>query len=256
MAALLTAKSLTVRFSGLTAVNNVDMAIEEGQIHGLIGPNGAGKSTFFNALSGVVKPTSGSVIFDGKDITNDSVHRRAAFGMRRTFQHVQLMQERTTLENVLVGMHLAIPANPLKSIIGWGEGFQPDRKARERAREVLAYLGLESVILRPVGALTIAEQRLIELARALVMKPKILMLDEPCAGLSPPAVEQLDKYLVRLRKEWGLTILLIEHVISLVVNVCDRITVLDNGKKIAEGKGMDVMSEPAVRLAYLGAEEA
>ena len=256
MTALLDARDITVRFGGVTAVDGVSLDIRAGEIRGLIGPNGAGKSTLFNVISGVIDRATGRIEFDGRDISDLPVHRRAAAGLRRTFQHVQLMQGRTVLENVLVGMHLAIPANPFKSILSFGRGGSPDGAARMRAREVMGFLGIEHTMLREVGSLTIAQQRLVEIARALVAAPKLLMLDEPCAGLSPPAVDQLNRNLIRLKAEWGITILLIEHVLPLVMDVCDRVAVLDNGRLIADGAPHEVMANPAVRLAYLGGDDA
>lgn len=254
MEPLLETQDLTVRFGGVVAVEDVSLSVPPGEIRGIIGPNGAGKSTLFNALSGVVK-AEGRINFDGRDIADVPVHRRAGLGLRRTFQHVRLMQNRTALENVLVGMHLEIPANPLKSVLNLGGGVSPDRVARDRAREVMSFLGIDGLILRETGTLTIAQQRLLELARALVPGPKLLMLDEPCAGLSVPAVQTLDEILLRLKEEWKLTILLVEHVVSLVIDVSDSITVLDKGRVIAEGAGDQVMSDPAVKQAYLGTED-
>ncbi len=250
---LLSTHDLSVRFGGVTAVENISMTVPSGEIRGIIGPNGAGKSTLFNALSGVVK-TEGRIEFDGENIADLPVHRRAGLGLRRTFQHVRLMQNRTALENVLVGMHLNIPANPLKSVLNVGGGAPPDREARDRAREVMEFLGIESLILRETGTLTIAQQRLLELARALAPEPKLLMLDEPCAGLSVPAVQALNRILIKLKEEKKLTILLVEHVISLVIDVSDRVTVLDKGRVIAEGTGKEVMGNPVVKHAYLGTE--
>lgn len=254
MEPILETQDLTVRFGGVVAVEDVSLTVPPGEIRGIIGPNGAGKSTLFNALSGVVK-AEGRINFDGRDIADVPVHQRAGLGLRRTFQHVRLMQNRTALENVLVGMHLEIPANPLKSVLNLGGGVSPDRVARDRAREVMSFLGIDSLILRETGTLTIAQQRLLELARALAPGPKLLMLDEPCAGLSVPAVQTLDEILLRLKEEWKLTILLVEHVVSLVIDVSDSITVLDKGRVIAEGAGDEVMSNPAVKQAYLGTEE-
>jgi len=251
---ILETQDLTVRFGGVVAVEDVSLTVPPGEIRGIIGPNGAGKSTLFNALSGVVK-AEGRINFDGRDIADVPVHQRAGLGLRRTFQHVRLMQNRTALENVLVGMHLEIPANPLKSVLNPGGGVSPDRVARDRAREVMSFLGIDSLILRETGTLTIAQQRLLELARALAPGPKLLMLDEPCAGLSVPAVQTLDEILLRLKEEWKLTILLVEHVVSLVIDVSDSITVLDKGRVIAEGAGDEVMRNPAVKQAYLGTEE-
>ena len=253
MKPLLDIHGLSVSFGGVVAVSDVSLAVPRGEIRGIIGPNGAGKSTLFNAISGIVE-TDGRIEFDGQNIAALPVHRRAGLGLRRTFQHVRLMHNRTALENVLVGMHLNIPANPLKSVLNVGGGTPPDRTARDRAREVMSFLGIEHLILRETGTLTIAQQRLLELARALVPEPKMLMLDEPCAGLSVPAVQALNEILLRLKEDRKLSILLVEHVISLVIDVSDRITVLDKGRVIAEGTGQDVMGDPVVRHAYLGTE--
>ena len=253
MEPLLDIHGLSVSFGGVVAVRDVSLAVPRGEIRGIIGPNGAGKSTLFNAISGIVE-TDGRIEFDGQNIAALPVHRRAGLGLRRTFQHVRLMHNRTALENVLVGMHLNIPANPLKSVLNVGGGTPPDRMARDRAREVMSFLGIEHLILRETGTLTIAQQRLLELARALVPDPKMLMLDEPCAGLSVPAVQALNEILLRLKEDRKLSILLVEHVISLVIDVSDRITVLDKGRVIAEGTGKDVMGDPVVRHAYLGTE--
>ncbi len=253
MEPLLDIHDLSVSFGGVVAVRDVSLAVPRGEIRGIIGPNGAGKSTLFNAISGIVE-TDGRIEFDGQNIAALPVHRRAGLGLRRTFQHVRLMHNRTALENVLVGMHLNIPANPLKSVLNVGGGTPPDRAARDRAREVMSFLGIEHLILRETGTLTIAQQRLLELARALVPEPKMLMLDEPCAGLSVPAVQALNEILLRLKEDRKLSILLVEHVISLVIDVSDRITVLDKGRVIAEGTGKDVMGDPVVRHAYLGTE--
>jgi branched-chain amino acid transport system ATP-binding protein len=237
------------------AVDDVSMNIDRGCIHGLIGPNGAGKSTLFNAMSGLVPIKQGSICFEGVDVTHLPVHLRAPRGIRRTFQHVQLMEDRTVLENVLVGMHSSISTNPFKSVFGLGAEGSPDKAAREAAREVLQFLGIGHIALTEMGGLTIAEHRFAELARALVAKPRLLLLDEPAAGLSLRSTEALDALLVRIRDEWGATIVLVEHRIDLVLNVSDVVTVLDNGSIIASGRGQDVIEDPGVKRAYLGVDE-
>lgn len=237
------------------AVNDVSMNIDRGHIHGLIGPNGAGKSTLFNAMSGLVSIKQGSIVFEGVDVTHLPVHLRAPLGIRRTFQHVQLMEDRTVLENVLVGMHTSISTNPFKSVLGLGAKGSPDKAAREAAREVLEFLGIGHIALTEMGGLTIAEHRFAELARALVAKPRLLLLDEPAAGLSLRSTEALDALLVRIRDEWGATIVLVEHRIDLVIHVSDVVTVLDNGSIIASGRGQDVIEDPVVKRAYLGVDE-
>lgn len=217
------------------------MDVDAASIHGIIGPNGAGKSTLFNAMSGLVPISQGSVSLEGVDITHAPVHSRAPRGIRRTFQHVRLMEDRTVLENVLVGMHNDISSNPLRSVLGLLGGDAPDKLAREAAREVLDFLGIGHIALTEMGGLTIAEHRFTELARALVARPKVLLLDEPAAGLSLRSTEMLDTLLVRIRDEWGAAICLVEHRIDLVVKVSDVVTVLDNGEVIASGSGVEVM---------------
>ena len=248
-------KDLTVQFGGLRAVDNVSMNVSAGSIHGLIGPNGAGKSTLFNALSGLVPITSGDIIFDGKSVREIPIHQRAPLGIRRTFQHVQLMEDRTVLENVLVGMHCDISSNPVRSVLGIGANGSPDEEARVAGREVLEFLGIGHIALTEMGGLTIAEHRFAELARALVARPRLLLLDEPAAGVSIKSTEALNAILLRIRDEWGATVLLVEHRIDLVVNVSDVVTVLDNGAVIANGPGSEVMLEPDVQKAYLGVDE-
>jgi branched-chain amino acid transport system ATP-binding protein len=241
-----------VRFGGLVAVDNVSMDIPVGQVRGLIGPNGAGKTTFFNAISGLLPLSGGTIRFGAEDVSSQPAHRRAAGGMRRTFQSVQLLPHQTVLENVLVGLHTSLEAT-------WRPRFPFKRRSGEAEAQaavehVLAFLGIRAKILTPVNRLTFAEQRLTEIARAIVSHPRLLLLDEPAAGLSPAEVNQLGDLLHRLRDEWEVTILLVEHVLSLVLNRSDRITVLENGRLIAEGCPDEVANDPVVQTAYLGVE--
>lgn len=252
MSELLDVSGVSVRFGGLTAVDGVSFSLAAGECRGLIGPNGAGKSTLFNAISGVTKPSEGRVVFDGRDVTFARPDVRAGHGIRRTFQTLQLMSDFTVLENVLVGSHLSIPSNPLLHLRGGRRSL--DRQAVERAREVLRLLGLEELMLAKLESLTFGQQRFVEIARALVGNPKLLLLDEPAAGLSPAEVDNLGGLLKDLQTKRGLTILLVEHVLSLVMATCDRITVLDRGRVISEGTGAQVAADPVVRTAYLGEE--
>ena len=249
---VLRVSDLTVRFGGLTAVDRVRLDIDAGQIHGLIGPNGAGKTTFFNAVSGLVPAHAGSLALAGKTITTAPAHVRARLGIRRTFQALQLSPHLTVLENVMFGLHSEIRENPLRTILNFSVRKSADWLAQARARQTLENLGIGDLALEPAGRLPFAQQRQVELARALVAAPKLLMLDEPAAGLSPAEIEQLDRMLVRLCKESGVAILLVEHVISLVMNVCERVTVLDRGSVIAHGSPTQVAADPSVRQAYLG----
>jgi branched-chain amino acid transport system ATP-binding protein len=249
---LLQARDVTIRFDGLVAVDKVSMDIPAGQVRGLIGPNGAGKTTFFNAISGLLPLSGGSIHFGTEDVSFQPAHRRAASGIRRTFQSVQLLPHQTVLENVLVGLHNRLEFN-------WKPHFPFRRRSGEAEAQaavehVLSFLGIRAKILAPVNRLTFAEQRLTEIARAIVSRPRLLLLDEPAAGLSPTEVDQLGDLLHRLRDEWDVTILLVEHVLSLVLNRSDRITVLENGRLIAEGRPDEVANDPLVQAAYLGVE--
>ncbi len=245
---LLEARDVTIRFGGLVAVDSVSMAIVPGEVRGLIGPNGAGKTTFFNAISGLVPLSSGLIRLGGEDITALPAHRRAAAGLRRTFQSVQLLPQQTVLENVLIGLHTSFTAP------GWRDRRGREAAAQAQVEHVLAFLGIAARILTPVNRLTFAEQRLTEIARAIVSRPRVLLLDEPAAGLSPTEVEGLGELLHRLRDEWDVTILLVEHVLSLVLNRSDRVTVLENGRLIAEGCPEEVANNRAVQVAYMGVE--
>jgi branched-chain amino acid transport system ATP-binding protein len=252
----LSTSALTVRFGGLVALDDLSFSVGRGEIHGLIGPNGAGKTTLFNAISGLVRPLSGRIVFGGEDITSLPVHRRAGRGIRRTFQTIQLIQNLSVLENVLIGLHDRIVTGPFALVVRRGRGGLPDVDAQSRVHRVLAFLGIEGVILNEVASLSFAQQRYVEIARALVAQPGLLMLDEPAAGLSPDQVDQLDALLRRLRDEWDMTILLVEHLVSLVAGICDRVTVLDRGRVIAEGSGKAVLENSAVKAAYLGTSDA
>lgn len=247
---VLEVKDLTVRFGGLVAVDKVSMKIPASRIHGLIGPNGAGKSTVFNAITGLVPQSQGTVKLLDQDITNTTPDRRAAAGIRRTFQSVQLIKELTVLENVMIGLHTRLLTNS-KGLLGFLRSGS-ERGAQQSVVEILEFLGIADVILKPVAEISFAQQRFVEIARALVAKPVVLMLDEPAAGLSPQEVQILNKLLRQLREEWGLSILLVEHVLSLIMDLSDHVTVLDNGRIIAEGAPAEIADHPKVKAAYLG----
>lgn len=253
--ALLETESLTVAFGGLVAVSDVSLSVEKGEIRGLIGPNGAGKSTFFNAISGLVKPSTGRIVFDGADVTRVAPHKRASLGIRRTFQSVQLLPELTVLENVMVGLHDRLGDGLLRSLFNPSASQPAEAAAIDRSVAVLSDLGIADTLFEEIESLTFAQQRKVEIARALVAGPGILMLDEPAAGLSASEVAELDDLLARLRDETGLTILLVEHVMALVMNVCDKVTVLDNGAVISGGTPETVANDPKVKVAYLGEDE-
>jgi len=254
MADLLTAQGLRKDFGGLTAVNEVDFTVPEGSIVSLIGPNGAGKTTFFNMLTGVYKPTAGQIVFDGANVTGKPPHAITERGMGRTFQNIRLFQNMTALENVLVGMHSRLKGGIMGSITRF-PGSPVDKEegtAREKARELLAFCDLRGRERLIAKELSYGDQRRLEVARALATQPKLLLLDEPTAGMNPQETAAFTTFVEKLRREEGLTVLLIEHDMRVVMGVSDRVTVLDYGEKIAEGSPEEIQKNERVIEAYLG----
>ena len=252
----LAATAVSKRFGGVRAVENVTLQVGRGEIVSVIGPNGAGKTSLLNMVSGFYRPTSGTIAFEGRDITSTKPSAIAKLGIARTFQNIALFGGLSVLDNIMLGRHVHMRAGVLASLVYWGPAQRELVRHRARVEELIEFLKLEDIRKQPAGALPYGLRKRVELGRALALDPKLLLLDEPMGGMNQEEKEDIARFILDINSEWGTTIILIEHDMGVVMDISHRVAVLDNGRNIAEGTPQQVQDNPDVIRAYLGAGRA